>query len=103
MPITRAPHPKIDDIALVSVLAAMGDPIRLSIVRTLSAIGGEQAWSKFDLPIAQSTLSHHLKVLRTAGVIQNRQEGTRCFVSLRKKELNQRFPGLLASVLRASR
>lgn len=101
MPTKPPPHPTIAEINLVRVLSAIGDPIRLSIVRTLSDNGGERAWSDLEVPIAQSTLSHHLKVLRTAGVIQSRQEGTRCFVSLRKRDLNRRFPGLLSSVLRA--
>jgi DNA-binding transcriptional ArsR family regulator len=52
-----------------------------------------------DCNIANSTLSHHLKVLRLAGVIQHRKEGTRCFVSLRP-DLETAFPGLLASILR---
>jgi DNA-binding transcriptional ArsR family regulator len=101
VPIKPPPHPTVAEIDLVRVLSAIGDPIRLSIVRTLSDSGGERAWSDLDVPIAQSTLSHHLKVLRTAGVIQSRQEGTRCFVSLRKRDLNRRFPGLLSSILRA--
>ncbi|MFG3658668.1 ArsR/SmtB family transcription factor [Streptomyces sp. NPDC047706] len=45
-------------------------------------------------PVAKSTLSHHLKVLREAGVTQTRQEGTRCYVTLRRETLDARFPGL---------
>ena len=40
-------------------------------------------------------------VLRLAGVITHRKEGTRCFVALRP-ELEGTFPGLLASILRFS-
>jgi DNA-binding transcriptional ArsR family regulator len=52
------------------------------------------------VPVAQSTLSHHMKILRDAGIVFSRPEGTRCFVSLRP-ELEQRFPSLLQAVLAA--
>lgn len=95
-----AAHPGVDDIDLVTVLSAMGDPVRMTIVQTLSEVEGEQPWSRFTLPIARSTLSHHIKVLRNAGIVRSRHEGTRCFVSLRRDDLDFRFPGLLESVLR---
>ena len=86
-------HPARDEITLPKVLAALSDPVRLSIVEAL-AQGGERGWSGFDACVANSTLSHHMKVLRLAGVISNRGDGTRCFVSLRP-ELEDAFPGLL--------
>jgi len=89
-------HPNISDIGLAEVLAALGDPVRLEIIRSLQA--GERSASAFECNLASSTRSHHLKVLREAGIITHRAEGTRCFVALRP-ELEQRFPGLLASVL----
>jgi DNA-binding transcriptional ArsR family regulator len=92
-------HPALDDVELVTVLSALAEPTRLRIVRMLAAMEGERAWKDIDLPIAQSTLSHHLKILRNAGLVQNRTEGTRCFISLRDAELEGRFPGLLESVL----
>ena len=93
-------HPARDEITLPRVLAALSDPVRLSIVEALAA-GGERGWSGFDACVSNSTLSHHMKVLRLAGVISNRGDGTRCFVSLRP-ELEQAFPGLLASILKYS-
>ncbi|NYH53974.1 MULTISPECIES: ArsR/SmtB family transcription factor [Nocardiopsis] len=92
-------HPDLHEVELVTVLAALAEPTRLRIVRMLAALEGERAWKDIDLPIAQSTLSHHLKILRNAGLVQNRTEGTRCFISLRDEELEGRFPGLLESVL----
>ncbi|MEE2035830.1 metalloregulator ArsR/SmtB family transcription factor [Nocardiopsis sp. CT-R113] len=92
-------HPALNDVELVTVLSALAEPTRLRIVRMLAAMEGERAWKDIDLPIAQSTLSHHLKILRNAGLVQNRTEGTRCFISLRDAELEGRFPGLLESVL----
>lgn len=92
-------HPALHEVELVTVLAALAEPTRLRIVRMLADMDGEHAWKDIDLPIAQSTLSHHLKILRNAGLVQNRTEGTRCFISLRDEELEGRFPGLLESVL----
>ncbi|HEU0163995.1 MAG TPA: metalloregulator ArsR/SmtB family transcription factor [Thermomicrobiales bacterium] len=92
-------HPPACDITAVDVFASLGDQTRIAIVRTLCAAGGEMPWGSFDLPIARSTLSHHLKVLRNAGIVRCRQDGTRSFVSLRLDDLDRRFPGLLQIVL----
>ncbi|MEU2949114.1 ArsR/SmtB family transcription factor [Nocardiopsis alba] len=94
-----AGHPVLCDVELVTVLSALAEPTRLRIVAMLSEPGGERAWKDIDLPIAQSTLSHHLRILRNAGLVRNRTEGTRCFVSLREEEMEGRFPGLLETVL----
>lgn len=95
-----AQHPDLADVTLTSVLSALADPLRLGIVRLLSD-GAERQWGELDAPVSNSTLSHHLKVLRSAGVTRTREEGTRCYVRLRSDELEQRFPGLLDSVLLA--
>src|SRR5262249_54084315 len=91
------PHPDVSEISLTGILAALSDPVRLDIVASL--LGGERGSSEFDCKVATSPLSHHIKALREAGIICHRKEGTRCFVSLRA-DIEQRFPGLLASVLR---
>ncbi|MFY1693370.1 ArsR/SmtB family transcription factor [Plantactinospora sp. WMMB782] len=91
-------HPALDEVALTTVLAALSDPLRLGLVRLLSD-GVERQWGELDAPVANSTLSHHLKVLRSAGVTRTREEGTRCYVHLRTDELERRFPGLLQSLL----
>ena len=77
-------------------------PGLLEIVCML-ANGGERSCGAFGLPIAKSTLTHHLKVLREAGVIEQRPEGTSRITYLRRKDLDARFPGLLDSVLVAAR
>jgi DNA-binding transcriptional ArsR family regulator len=92
------PHPCVEQVTLPEVLHALSDPLRLSILQALVA-GQETAWSGFDVTVAPSTLSHHMKVLRNAGLITNRRDGTRCLVSLRP-QLAERFPGLLETVLR---
>ncbi|MGW2459479.1 ArsR/SmtB family transcription factor [Streptomyces sp. NPDC004457] len=93
--------PADSEIALPRLLGVLSDPTRLGIVRILSD-GAERGWGQFNAPVAKSTLSHHLKMLREAGVTQTRQEGTRCYVKLRRDALEARFPGLLRALLSAA-
>ena len=95
-------HPRIDEIALPDVLHALSDPVRLQIVRAL-ADREEHSCSSVEASVSKSTLSHHFKVLREAGVTHTRVNGTHRLVSIRRDELEARFPGLLDSVLGASR
>ena len=97
----RLDHCAPDKINLTAVLAALGDPVRLEIVRIL-ADGHEHVQADFPSHVSQSTLSYHMKRLREAGVAWSRPEGTRCFVSLRP-ELDDRLPGLLNTVLALER
>ncbi|MEV4173402.1 helix-turn-helix domain-containing protein [Nonomuraea sp. NPDC049709] len=97
----QAHHPEVGDIGLTGVMAALSDPIRVGLVRVL-ADGRERGWGELRAPVAKSTLSHHLRVLRDAGLTRTRQEGTRCFVTLRAQDLQARFPGLLQVVLAAA-
>ena len=90
-------EPETRSLDLPAVLAALADPVRLSIVAELRARGEVQCGT-FDVPVARSTLSHHLKVLREAGVTRTRIEGVERYVSLRDKDLEARFPGLLGAV-----
>lgn len=90
-------HPPLKDLQLLRALSALSDPIRLHIMATL-ADGRERGWGEFDVVIGKSTLSHHMKTLREAGLITTRLEGTRCFVSLRE-EFSEKFPGLVDTVL----
>jgi DNA-binding transcriptional ArsR family regulator len=95
-------HPRVDEVSLPDVLHALSDPVRLQIVRALSECE-EQSCSAVEASVSKSTLSHHFKVLREAGVTHTRVNGTHRYVSLRVDELEDRFPGLLRSVLEASR
>jgi DNA-binding transcriptional ArsR family regulator len=54
-------------------------------------------------PVSKSTLSHHLRVLRDCGITWTRCEGTQRFISLRKDDLEERFPGLIGCVLDGAR
>ena len=94
-------HPDQKDISLVSVLYALGDPVRLEIVKQL-AQKGELSCTALAMPIAKSTLSHHIKVLRESGVLYCRKVGTQHMNSLRREDLEACFPGLLDTVLQAA-
>jgi DNA-binding transcriptional ArsR family regulator len=94
-------HPTRDEIELAAVLHALSDPMRLQIVAGL-AVGEERTCGSFDLPVVKSTCTHHFKVLREAGVIHQRLEGTTRLNSLRRTDLERRFPGLLEAVLRGA-
>jgi DNA-binding transcriptional ArsR family regulator len=93
-------HPDREDIHLSSVLYALSDPIRLYLVAMIHK-AGERSCSGFDVPVVKSTLSHHLRTLREAGVLRTRVQGTQRFMSIRIEDLEARFPGLLAAILSA--
>jgi DNA-binding transcriptional ArsR family regulator len=93
--------PAREDIDLVEVLQALGDPVRLQLVRILDAAEGAICCAEIPLSVSKSTGSHHLKVLREAGVVRAQVEGTRRYYTLRRDDLEARFPRLLDSVLRA--
>lgn len=96
-------HPPPDEIELTDVLHALSDPVRLRIVRNLATCEGDRCCNALHVGVSKSTLSHHLKVLREAGVTRTRMCGTQRFVSLREDDLEERLPGLLASILGAAR
>ena len=93
-------HPETSAIEITDVLAALSDPVRLQIARALAA-STELVCGTLDLPVSPATRSHHLKVLREAGVTRTRAEGKTRVVSLRRADLDARFPGLLDAVLRS--
>ena len=92
-------HPQLDAIPLETVLSALADPIRLGIVRHLAE--APCSCQDVDVDAAKSNLSHHLKVLRQAGIIRQEPVGTRRVTSLRREELDAKFPGLIDAVLNA--
>jgi DNA-binding transcriptional ArsR family regulator len=92
-------HPDRDQLQMADVLHALSDPQRLSIVRCLAEDPAPRRCGSFGLEITKSTLTHHFRVLREAGVIDQREEGTARLNSLRRKDLDERFPGLLDAVL----
>jgi DNA-binding transcriptional ArsR family regulator len=95
-------HPRRAEIELAEVLHALSDPVRLKIVAALASDEGEHTCGSFDVPVTKSTCTHHFKVLREAGVINQRQDGTARLNALRREDLEARFPGLLETVLRSA-
>lgn len=69
-----------DDILLAERLKALAHPARLAIVRALAGVGGNGCSCGEivrNLPLAQSTVSQHLKMLREAGIIRGEISGPR--------------------------
>jgi DNA-binding transcriptional ArsR family regulator len=97
----RQNEPKKADLELTAVLYALSDATRLQIVRSLTETN-EIACGYFDIDMPKSSLSHHFRVLRNAGVITSRKEGTALLNRLRRADLDERFPGLLKSILNAA-
>jgi DNA-binding transcriptional ArsR family regulator len=91
--------PTMIETELTGVLQALGDPVRLAIVRELADGQARPCGSFAHLGVADSTLSHHLNVLREAGVIETHAEGKRRLNTLRRGALDTSHPGLLDAVL----
>lgn len=95
------PHPDLADVELPVALFALSDPTRLELVRELAAHGpvtvAECQAHGPDVP--KSTFSHHLKTLREAGLIRNEPAGRQRTLTLRRAEIDGRFPGLLDAVI----
>lgn len=83
---------------MAGIFHALGDPIRLSIVSQIHR-NGEMPCNSFGLDMPKSTLSHHFRVLRNSGVLGSRHEGTLIMNFLLAEQLNERFPGLLKSIV----
>ena len=91
-------HPSRAELELSAVLHALSDPARLSIVRHLSQ-EPECTCGHFDFGLSKATLSHHFRVLRESGIVRARPDGRKRLLSLRRDDLDDRFPGLLDAVL----
>lgn len=92
-------HPDPEDFILERIFHALSDPVRLEIVRHLSSVE-EATCGDLDGGRPKSSMSHHFRILREAGLVQTRIAGTVHQNTLRRAELNSRFPGLVDAVLR---
>jgi len=94
-------HPQPDQIELTGVMYALADPARVEIVRRLAAAGRPMSCGELDLDRPKSSMSHHFKILREAGVLETTVVGKEHLNTLRERDLARRFPGLLKSLLKA--
>ena len=99
MPILLPKEPSRKELLMTAILYALSDEIRLGIVRQLAA-KGEQPCGVFEVDRPKSSLSHHFRVLRESGVVATRKDGKLLMNTLRREDLEVRFPGLLKAVLK---
>jgi DNA-binding transcriptional ArsR family regulator len=95
-------EPTPAEFDMARVLGALADRHRLAAVRFV-ARNGESWCSRVmqdaELDMSKSTFSHHLRILREAGVVTKRVEGTKSYMCIRKEDLDSRFPGLIDSIV----
>jgi DNA-binding transcriptional ArsR family regulator len=98
-------HPPIADVTVEGILHALSDPVRVTIFADLAASNSAFNCSNFlcvsEKQIPKSTLSHHFKALREAGLIRAERRGVEMHNTSRCAEIEARFPGLLAAILNA--
>jgi DNA-binding transcriptional ArsR family regulator len=96
------PSPDMADVELVTVLSALADPIRLEMVRAIAdGKPHPKASDVWSFEVQKSTLSHHFRILREAGITRTIVEGRSHAIQLRRDELEERFPGLITALLAA--
>lgn len=98
MPLTGEPLGEEAAAGLAQIFKALGDPVRLRLVSLIGAHQGGQVCvcelnTAFSL--TQPTISHHLKVLREAGIIDGERRGTWVYYWLEPAVL-ERMSALLA-------
>ncbi|MGD0603615.1 MAG: helix-turn-helix domain-containing protein [Streptosporangiaceae bacterium] len=97
-------EPAAGEMLLPKLLAALADPHRLASVRALARNGEScctQIMQEAGLELSKSTFSHHLRIMREAGLVTKRIQGAKGYAQLRKQDVDRRFPGLLDAVLNA--
>jgi DNA-binding transcriptional ArsR family regulator len=98
-------HPKMDEVTVEGILHALSDPIRIQIVIKLLDAACAQNCSTFlnikETPLPKSTLSQHFRILRETGIIRSERKGVELSNTLRCEEMDEKFPGLIHTILRA--
>ena len=88
-------------LSLERIFQALGDPVRLGIVRQL-AREGESSCAALEGGRAKSTMSHHFRILREAGLVETRPMGVTHMNRLCTERVEAAFPGLLGAILAAA-
>jgi DNA-binding transcriptional ArsR family regulator len=98
-------HPPIEDVTVEGILYALSDPVRVAIFTDLATSDCAYNCSTFrnvtEKKIPKSTLSHHFKALREAGLIRAERRGVEMHNTSRCPEIESRFPGLIAAIINA--
>jgi DNA-binding transcriptional ArsR family regulator len=97
-------EPAAEDLQLPRVLAALAEPNRLATVQYVARCGESccsEVMQQAGLTMTKSTFSHHLRILREAGVLSKRIQGTKGYTKVRKDDLDRRFPGLIDAIIDA--
>jgi DNA-binding transcriptional ArsR family regulator len=98
-------HPSVEDVTVEGILHALSDPIRVAIFTSIAASECSQNCTMFshviEKEIPKSTLSQHFKALREAGLIRGERRGVEMQNTSRCREIDQRFPGLIETILKA--
>lgn len=102
MTIEQYPAPSMNTVELVDVLKALSDPIRLRIIQVLAdGMPHPKSAGDWDFGVQKSTLAHHFKALREAGITLTIVDGRTHAIQLRRAELDERFPGLIQALIAA--
>jgi DNA-binding transcriptional ArsR family regulator len=98
-------HPSIEDVTVEAILHALSDPVRVAIYARIASAACPQTCSNFvninEKAIPKSTLSQHFKALREAGLIRGERQGVEMHNTSRCAEIDKRFPGLIAAIVKA--
>jgi DNA-binding transcriptional ArsR family regulator len=98
-------HPSIEDVTVEAILHALSDPVRVAIFADIAGSHCSQNCSEFlnvsEKAIPKSTLSQHFKALREAGLIRGERRGVEMQNTSRCAEIDKRFPGLIAAIVKA--
>jgi DNA-binding transcriptional ArsR family regulator len=100
-------HPAVDEVTVEGILHALSDPVRVAIFADIAGSSCSQSCSRFlrirEQAIPKSTLSQHFRALREAGLIHSERHGVELQNTSRCAEIDGRFPGLIAAIVRAHR
>jgi DNA-binding transcriptional ArsR family regulator len=98
-------HPSIEEITVEGILHALSDPVRVAIFTDIVASECRYNCSNFlkvqEKDIPKSTLSHHFRALREAGLIRSERRGVEMYNAPRCSEIENRFPGLIVAIINA--
>ncbi len=97
-------HPAIKEVPVEAILHALADPVRVAIYADIVK-GCNENCSTFltvgGRGIPKSTLSHHFRILREAGLIRSERRGVEMFNTSRCEEVDRRYPGLIQAIVKA--